>query len=286
MSEFEFCSKEDVKFYCDQERERISSTIKDYIRKGHPRPRFLIVQVGDNPASNKYVKMKIEDCNLIGIEATHMKFPETITYNELVEFLLKERDFYHSIIIQKPTNTEIDSQFDSVIEYIRPHQDVDGFRKDSFFKPATSLGIYNYLKYGEENNKLNKKLSGSHCVLVGRGELVCRPLIELMLSVDCTVTVCHSKTKKMWKHTNQADIIVSGVGKANLIDSKYVKPNAIVIDAGVDFVDGKVCGDCYLDDVLNITPYCSRPVGGVGVLTRTTLLSNILESYEMQEIDV
>ena len=281
MSEFKFCSKEHIAEYIKFNKEQIKNYINDSIAVGHVRPRLLIVQVGDNPASNRYVKGKISDANEVGIEPTLMKFPSSVTYDELYEFLNLEAKEYHAIIIQKPTNKIIDSKFDSLIQTIAPEKDVDGFRKDSKHFACTPLGVVNYLAFCKGNNWFK----GKHAVIVGRSELVGRPLFDLLLDLDCTVTVCHSKTRNLKEICKSADLIVSAVGKGNMIDKEYIKDeHTVVINVGFDFNDeGKMIGDINVNSVKEVTEWCTPVVGSTGLLTRLMLMMNTYNAYLMQE---
>lgn len=180
-----FCTKEHIAEHIRQEKLYLSNKIKNSIDEGHVRPRLLIIQVGNNQASNRYVKGKIADANEIGIEPTLMKFPESVTYKELTDFLFKKRDDYHGIIIQLPLPEHLQLCLNDIQAYIKPHQDVDGFRTDSFYYPCTPKGIVEYLTH----SKGQDWLKGKHAIIVGRSDLVGRPLAKMLLDRDCTVTV-------------------------------------------------------------------------------------------------
>ena len=284
MSEFEFCSKEHIAEYVKQSKEELHEQIKDCVRKGHTRPRLLIIQVGNNPASNKYVAGKIADANEVCIETSLMKFPETITYEELTDFLLKERDNFHGIIVQLPLPEHLQKELDNIQCYIRPDQDVDGFRVDSFHKACTPEGIVRYLKY----SKGSDWFVGKHAVIIGRSELVGRPLAKMLLDKDCTVTVCHSKTKHLKSVCKNADIIISAVGKANMVDKNFIKNSkTTVINVGFDFIYGNMVGDIDVNSVKEITQWCTPIIGSSGLWTRLSLMQNTFDAYVMQEeIDV
>lgn len=281
MSEFEFCTKEHIAEYIKENKERLKRNIDEQIAKGHVRPRLLIVQVGDNPASNKYVKGKISDANEVGIEATLMKFPVNITCEEMINFLKAEIKNYHACIIQKPTNLDIDSNFHNVIKFIPPEKDVDGFRKDSKHFACTPLGVVNYLASCKGNNWFK----GKHAVIVGRSELVGRPLFDLLLDLDCTVTVCHSKTRNLKEICKSADLIVSAVGKGNMINSDYIKNEyTTVINVGFDFdSNGKMIGDIDVNSVREVTNWCTPVIGSSGLWTRLSLMQNTFNAYLVQE---
>ena len=284
MSEFVFCSKEHIAEYIAKEKQWLSDGINECLQKGHARPRLMIIQVGDNPASNKYVKGKISDANEVGIEATLMKFPETITYMEMTEFIFKERDNYHGIIVQLPLPKHLEECLESIQQYIYPHQDVDGFRTDSFYEPCTPLGIKNYLEY----SKGKDWFVGKHAIIVGRSHIVGRPMAKMLLDKDCTVTVCHSKTKHLKAVCKNADIIISAVGKANMVDKNFIKNSkTTVINVGFDFIDGKMVGDIDVQSVKETTQWCTPIIGSSGLWTRLSLMQNTFDAYVMQEgIDI
>lgn len=280
MNELVFCTKEHIAEYIKDAKEELHENVKDYIRKGYARPRLLIIQVGDNPASNKYVAGKISDANEVGVEATLMKFPESLTYEELTEFLLKERDNFHGIIVQLPLPEHLQRELVNIQEYIRPDQDVDGFRIDSFHSACTPEGIVRYLEY----SKGADWLVGKHAVIVGRSDLVGRPLAKMLLDRDCTVTVCHSKTKHLKAVCKNADILISAVGKANMIDKNFIKNSkTVVINVGFDFIDGKMVGDIDVNSVKETTQWCTPIIGSSGLWTRLSLMQNTFDAFVMQE---
>lgn len=281
MSEFAFCSKDHIAQYVSNCKEELHEKIKECIRKGYARPRLLIIQVGDNPASNKYVAGKIADANEVCIETSLMKFPESLTYEELTEFLLKERDNFHGIIVQLPLPSHLHKELRNIQAYIRPDQDVDGFRVDSFHSACTPEGIVRYLEY----SKGADWLTGKHAVIVGRSELVGRPLAKMLLDRDCTVTVCHSKTRHLKAVCKNADILISAVGKANMIDKSFVKNSkTVVINVGFDANEnGKLVGDVDVNSVKEVTQWCTPIFGSTGLMTRISLMQNTFDAYVMQE---
>lgn len=272
-----FYTKEHIAAYIAERKQELTKNITNCFSLGLPRPRLMIVQVGDNPASNRYVKGKISDCNDTGIESYLMKLPENITYSALVNMLFLEAPLYDGVIIQLPLPKHLEERFDDIIRYIQPKQDVDGFRNDTNFEPCTPLGICNYLEYchGKE------WFRGKHAVIVGRSDLVGRPLARMLLDRDCTVTVAHSKTHNLRHVTSQADILVSATGVMNLINRFNIKPDvAAVINVGFAFDEnGKMKGDVDVEDVKRITQNCMPTIGSTGLLTRLSLLENTYQAY-------
>ena len=274
-------TKEAIKEYIANRKQ----VLKDVITYGqeeyhYPVPKLLIVQVGDNPASNRYVAGKIKDCEEVGIKAILAKLPEDTSANEMRELLTVELKNVHAAIIQLPLPDHLVSYLDDFLGTMTPEQDVDGFLLDSCHCPCTPQGIVEYLtyQYSEE------WFVGKHAVIVGRSELVGRPLAKMLLDRDCTVTVAHSKTKNLRHVTSQADILVSATGKMNLINRFNIKPDVdAVINVGFAFDEnGKMKGDVDVADVMRITPNCMPIVGSTGLLTRLALLDNTVNAWNMQ----
>lgn len=253
----------------------IANEIKEDLRKmivGKRKPRLYVIQVGDNPASNSYIKGKKKDCEEVGIECIVIKLDENIsedTLCTLLDWLVCEQ-ICDGIIVQLPLPDHINK--DRVISHIPPEKDVDGFRKDSKYAPCTPLGIVEILK-----RYVN--LTGKDCLIINRSDIVGKPLVNLLLNENATVIIAHSKTQNLKEKIKQADIIITAVGIPNFITKDMVMVNKIYIDVSMNKVDGKLCGDIskdsYDSDAL-ITPV----PGGVGLLTRAMLLNNVLKSYK------
>ena len=262
----------DVKEYVKQEKEKLKKKPDEPVR------RMLIIQVGDNPASNAYIKGKIKDAEELGHQAMLMKFPDGVSADTVYDFLERNEKSYDGIILQEPANittfkgvmhpkTKAD-----IIELIRDWKDIDGFKKTSKYKPATPKGIMNYLAaLGYED------LKGQIVVVVGKGKLVGEPLVPMLMKKGATVISCNSKTPDLKAMTRQADILIAAAGVRDLIQPDMVSSGAIVIDAGINVDEnGKLCGDCSreLYDIVNVQ-VTSVP-GGVGLLTRLALMKNLL----------
>lgn len=231
-------------------------------------PKLAIIQVGDNEASTRYVRNKIKDCEAVGIDAQWYGFEDSMTTEELkweVEALVP---FYDGIIVQLPLPSQINEK--QVLAAIPKEKDVDGFRTDSLFNPATPLGIMNYLTYCGFNFK------GANVTVIGRSDIVGKPMARLLLEQDATVTICHSKTKCLYQHISNADLVVCAVGKAKFLNCYPI--HIPVIDVGINFdAEGKMCGDCYNIENRDVTPV----PGGVGLLTRCALLENVVKAKEV-----
>lgn len=229
-------------------------------------PSLAIVQVGNNEASNRYVRNKLKDCEEVGIAAHAYTYPTETTEYELVEEINHLISFYDGVIVQLPLPPHIRPEV--ALAAIPKEKDVDGFRCDSLFEPATPLGIMNYLEY------CGFDLEGKEVVIIGRSDIVGKPLARLMIAADATVTLCHSKSK-LSNHLYRADLIISAVGKEKFLNCYPI--HVPVIDVGINFTEeGKLVGDCFNTDNRDVTPV----PGGVGLLTRCSLLENVILAKE------
>lgn len=276
MNREEYISfKEPIKEYIDIRKATIIDAVAHYGRA----PKLAIVQVGDNYASNKYVGGKMRDCEEVGIECELCKFDESITEEELakrVAMLGSDHD-YDGIIVQLPLPDHI--RPDVVTEGIPPYKDVDGFKVDTPFVPCTPLGIYNLLT--DVVCCDDCRLDGKHVVILGRSDIVGKPMAKLLIEeTDATVTVCNSHTQNLADITRTADILISAIGKPRFVTGDMVKPDTIIIDVGINrSEDNKLCGDVDAES-FDMTPKFITPVpGGVGLLTRLSLLENVCDAY-------
>lgn len=246
-------------------------------------PKLSIVLVGANPASQVYVKNKIKACEYTGIIPELINVEDTITEKELLEIVdeLNNDDSVHGIIVQLPLPKHINEQV--IIDAINNKKDVDGFgieNKGRLFcgldslHSATPEGIMTLL------DAYNIPIEGKHAVVVGRSNIVGKPIAMLLLAKNATVTITHSRTNDLASITKQADILVVAIGKAKYITSDMVKEGAIVIDVGINRIDGKLYGDVDFENVANKTSYITPVPGGVGPLTIASLLKNTLIAYE------
>lgn len=226
---------------------------------------LLIFQVGNNEASSRYVRNKIKDCEEIGIKVVHHIAKETISEKELIKYIEETQNYYDGVIIQLPLPSHINVQ--NVLTAIKPEKDVDGFRPDSPFVPATPKGIMDYLAAN------SFEVDGKLVVIIGRSEIVGKPLAKLMTDANATVVLCHSHTDEedLKKLISLADLVVCAVGKVKFLDC--CKINCPVVDVGINFDEnGKLVGDCYNTENRDVTPV----PGGVGLLTRYALLDNVI----------
>ena len=248
-------------------------------------PGLAVVLVGDNPASQVYVRNKVKACEDVGFHSVLEKYDATLTEEQLLARVaaLNNDPAIHGILVQLPLPKHIDDH--KVIEAISPLKDVDGFHVASAgalmvgevgFKACTPYGCMKML----ESIGL-KDLRGKHAVVIGRSNIVGKPMAMMLLAQNATVTITHSGTADLAAMTRQADIVVAAVGKRNVLTADMVKPGAVVIDVGMNRNDeGKLCGDVDFDGVKQVAGYITPVPGGVGPMTITMLLVNTLEAAE------
>ncbi len=264
-------------------REEIRREVEEFVSKGFRRPGLAVVLVGDDPASQIYVRNKINACGKVGMESFFFKLEENTTTQELLDLIaeLNSREDVDGILVQLPLPEGIDQR--EIILGIHPSKDVDGFhpenmgklvaRMEDGFIPCTPLGIDLLLQhYGIE-------LKGRDVVIVGAGFIVGRPLSLLMLWRDATVTVCHIHTRDLRKFTTSAEILISATGVPHLIKADMVAEGAVVVDVGISKVEGKIVGDVDFENVKRKVSAITPVPGGVGPMTVTSLLLNTLKSY-------
>jgi len=262
-------------------RAQLAKEVEELKKKGIE-PGLAVILVGDNPASHSYVKGKQKACAEVGIRSTLLTFPATITESMLLEQIgrLNRDETVHGILVQLPLPNHINEL--KIIEAIAPEKDVDGFHPinvgrmmvgQKAFLPCTPYGILFMVQ------SLGIEIAGKHVVVVGRSNIVGKPVGQLFLREHATVTYCHSKTKDLAAITRQADILIVAVGKANLIGAEHVKEGAVVIDVGVNRLEnGKLCGDVRFDEVKEVASYLTPVPKGVGPMTITMLLHNTVEA--------
>ncbi len=249
------------------------------------KPGLAVILVGDNPASQVYVRNKVKACEQAGIHSVLEKYPSQMSQAELLERVeaLNQDKNIHGILVQLPLPAHIDAQ--KVIEAIAPDKDVDGFHVASAgalmtglpgYWPCTPHGCMKMLEH------IGYALRGKHAVVIGRSNIVGKPMAMMLLAQNATVTICHSATPDLKNHTLQADVIVAAVGKRNLLTADMVKPGAIVLDVGMNRDDdGKLCGDVDFEAVRQVAGFITPVPGGVGPMTITMLLVNTLASAEL-----
>jgi methylenetetrahydrofolate dehydrogenase (NADP+)/methenyltetrahydrofolate cyclohydrolase len=247
-------------------------------------PGLAVIQVGDNPASLVYVANKRRDCDRCGIVSYSHHLDENAGQEKLLELIhwLNTQTHIHGILVQLPLPAGYSP--DAVIQAISPEKDVDAFHTLTMgklylnshptFEPCTPAGVIALLDhYGIE-------LKGKHCVVVGRSNIVGKPMATLLLHRNATVTVCHNQTIDLPGFTRMADILISAVGKSGLITADMVKPGAVVVDVGINRNGESICGDVDFEPVEKIASYISPVPGGVGPMTRAMLMKNTLKAAQ------
>ena len=247
-------------------------------------PGLAVILVGDNPASQVYVRNKVKACEQVGIHSVLEKHPDNLSQADLLARVdaLNNDAHIHGILVQLPLPAHIDAQ--KVIEAIAPSKDVDGFHVASAGALMTGLPAYwpctphGCMKMLES---IGYSLKGKHAVVIGRSNIVGKPMALMLLQQNATVTICHSATVDLKHHCLQADIIVAAVGRRNVVTADMVKPGSVVIDVGMNRDDaGKLCGDVDFEAVKQVAGYITPVPGGVGPMTITMLLANTLDSAQ------
>ncbi|MDM0034097.1 bifunctional methylenetetrahydrofolate dehydrogenase/methenyltetrahydrofolate cyclohydrolase FolD [Variovorax sp. J22P271] len=247
-------------------------------------PGLAVVLVGENPASQVYVRNKVKACEDSGLHSVLEKYPAELSEADLLARVeaLNNDPAIHGILVQLPLPAQIDAQ--KVIEAIAPAKDVDGFHVASAgalmtgspgFWPCTPYGCMKMLE------SIGYELRGKHAVVIGRSNIVGKPMALMLLAQSATVTICHSATADLGAMTRQADVVVAAVGKRNVLTADMVKPGAVVIDVGMNRNDeGKLCGDVDFAGVREVAGWITPVPGGVGPMTITMLLVNTIEAAE------
>ena len=270
---------------CKLFRETEEEKIKNYVNSLPNIPKIAIIQLGNNESSNSYIKNKLSACKRCGIDSKLIKLSEDTKQSEILDIInrLNNDSSITGILVQHPLPNHID--VDIINDSILPCKDVDGFNlinKGKLYSnidtliPCTAKGIIDLLKFYEI------ELNGKHVVLVNRSYLVGKPLIHLFLNENSTVTVCHSNTYKLEDITSKADILVVGVGIPKFIKSNFIKEGCILLDVGINSVDNKLVGDVDFDDWIDKVSKITKVPGGIGIITVTTLLKNIIQAFNIQ----
>ena len=270
---------------------KISAQVKDEckerVAKENMNVTLAVIQVGNDPASTVYVGNKKKACEYVGIHSLSYELSEETTEEELLALVekLNADDTVNGILVQLPLPSHINE--DKVIQTISPKKDVDGFHPQSVgalsigqpgFVSCTPAGIIQLLK------RSGVVIDGKECVIVGRSNIVGKPMAMLMLRENATVTVCHSHTKDLKEVTKRADILIVAIGKPKMITADYVKEGAVVIDVGIHRPEGgKLCGDVDFDSVEKTASAITPVPGGVGPMTIAMLLNNCIQSVELQK---
>jgi len=264
-------------------RTEIKNEVMTYKAQGRREPALAVVLVGDDPASSIYVSGKEKACIESGIKSIVKRLPSDISQEKLVSIVteLNVDDRVDGILVQLPLPHHINS--DLVMKCIDSSKDVDGFGTDNlgklvlnkpFLVPCTPAGIIELLK------RSGCRIEGTHSVIIGRSNIVGKPVALMLMHLNSTITVCHSKTQNISEIARSADILIAAIGKANFVKGDMVKPGAYVIDVGINRVDGKLFGDVCFDEAKDIAAAITPVPGGVGPMTIAMLLKNTMTAYK------
>jgi len=266
--------------------EDIYTELKEEVKNLEDKPGLAVILVGDDPASLVYVRNKERACKRLGLNYRLMRFPQSADKNEIlstIESLNSDKEV-NGIIVQMPLPEHLDPF--EIVFAIDPLKDVDGLHPDNLGRllsgkpriiPCTPLGVIELLK------RENIDIRGKNAVIVGRSNLVGKPLFHLLLSLDATVTVCHSKTTDLKEETSRADILVCAAGVPKLISADMVKKGATVIDVGINRVGDKLVGDVDFENIVGIASAITPVPGGVGPMTVAMLMKNVITAYKLQK---
>lgn len=273
----------DGKFVANKLKQRIKLEVDMLTVK----PGLAVISIGEDPASQLYVKLKRKIGEELGIHIDEYHFENSVTQEEILDLIdkLNESELIHGILVQTPVPYHLNIL--EIFNRISPKKDVDGFNPENAgklaqgqdaFVPCTPLGIMHILE------EYNIDIEGKNCVVVGRSNIVGRPMAQLLINANGTVTVCHSKTKEIEKITKLADILIVAVGKPHFIKADMIKENAVVVDVGINRIDGtnKIVGDVDFENSKDKCSFISPVPGGIGPMTIITLMENLLKAYRNQ----
>lgn len=264
---------------------RVRETLKDKVkelRQNNIFPKLAVIMVGEDPASKIYVRNKSKACEELGIEYEEFLLKENTTQKQLIDLIqeLNKRQDITGILLQSPIPKHLD--INEAFKAIIPEKDVDGFNPINVGKLALgqetviSCTPFGVIKLLEE---YNIPIEGKNAVIIGRSNIVGKPMLHCLLNKNATVTICHSRTKNLSEITKTADILVTAIGKAKFITKDMVKPDAVVIDVGINRnEEGKVCGDVDFEEVQKIASYITPVPGGIGPMTIAMLMTNIVKT--------
>lgn len=276
----------DGKALAQEIRGKIGAEVAQLTAGGRRKPKLVVVLVGNNPASLSYIKGKQRACASVGFDSEELVLPEDIAQEKLLAEIERLNQDPHSdgILVQLPLPGHLDAN--RVAQAIDPVKDVDGLHPQNAgalllgipgHRACTPLGILEIL------DREHVPLEGAHAVVIGRSNIVGKPVAQLLLERNATVTICHSRTKDLAAVAREADVLIAAVGRARMVKADWVKPGAAVIDVGVNVIDDKLVGDVDFEAVQGIAKILTPPKGGVGPMTITMLLHNTLNAYKTRE---
>ena len=273
---------------CKLVREKILDDVKKEIEELGVTPTLAVINCSDDEASKIYIRNKLYTCDSVGIKTEFVKLePQETDLNKLISVILDCNTKYNGVMLQLPLDKKFKGKENMLLNLVDSKCDIDGLgdkqklklinnNKDALI-PCTVKGIELFLKYN------NIDICGKNVVIIGRSEIVGKPMARLMLNNNATVTICHSKTKNVKLISKNADILIVAIGRSKMINHEYVKNGAIVIDVGINRDENnKVCGDCDYDDLKNITSLITPVPKGVGILTTSIVAYNTLLAYKLQ----
>lgn len=263
----------------------IKEKIKNQIIKEKITPSLVVIQIGDDKASNVYIKNKMKACEEVGIKFEHIKFNETISEELVINEIKRLNDdiSINGILVQLPLPKGFDEG--KIINTIKPVKDVDGLTyqnvgnlvlENDCLVSCTPLAVMELLK------AYNVKLEGKNVCIIGRSNLVGKPLIQLLLKENATVSICHSKSLNIKEYTKNADILIVAAGHPNLITKDFIKDKSVIIDVGINKEGNVLCGDVAFDEVSKKVSLITPVPGGVGPMTVACLLKNVIKAYKIQ----
>lgn len=276
----------DGKYVAKHVRKSIKKEVLEIEKNTGKRPKLSVVIVGDDPASQVYVRNKERACKRAGLRNETIRLPEKTTQSELMKIIhdLNNDNECNGILVQLPLPAHISE--DIVIHGIASEKDVDGFHPESAgkmmlgqptFLPCTPQGVIELLKY------YNVELSGKHAVVIGRSNIVGKPVSILLQKENATVTMCHSRTKPLEEYTKQADILVAAIGRAEFIKAHHIKKGCVIIDVGMNYNENdELCGDVDFKECSELSSMITPVPGGVGPMTIAMLLKNTLQAFKNQ----
>src|SRR3989338_190641 len=264
--------------------DKILSELKSKIKNSKQKPGLALVLVGNNPASEIYVNFKEKTCKEVGFYCERFNLDKNISELDLLKLIndLNQKPNLHGILVQLPLPKHINEHL--ITNSILPHKDVDGFTslslgnlmsENAILAPATARAVLHLIE------SAGTGIEGKNAVVIGRSNIVGKPVAMMLLEKNATVTICHSRTKNPAEHTRKADILVVAVGKPRLIKKDMVKEGAVVIDVGINRADGKIVGDVDLENVKEVAGFITPVPGGVGPMTIAMLMQNTLTAMEL-----
>ena len=267
-------------------KKEILNNLKEEVSNLKEKPKLVVIQVGNNESSNIYINQKIKMCNLVGYTYEHIKLNDDVKTDEVITIIdeLNKDNSVNGILVQMPLPSHLDEKI--IQNRINEYKDVDGLtdinsgkllHKKECLSPCTPLGIIELLK------RYNINIEGKNIVVLGRSILVGKPLANMLINENATVTVCHSKTQNIEEHTKRADILIVAIGSPKKITKDMVKENSIIIDVGITKVDNQIYGDVDFENVKDKVKYITQVPGGIGQMTVAMLAKNILKAYKIQK---